>query len=172
MQKLIAPIIAMISVVVASNFLVNIPINDWLTWGALTYPISFLITDITNRMHGAIVARRVVYVGFACAVVVSALLVSPRIAFASGSAFVIGQLLDIVIFNYLRKMAWWKPPFVSSTAGSFIDTCVFFSLAFAGTDMPWVTLAIGDFGVKLALAIIFLAPFRAFFALFAQRAEA
>ena len=170
MRKLVLPVIAMIVVVVASNFLVNITINDWLTWGALTYPASFLINEMTNRLYGPKVARNVVYIGFACAVIVSALLVSPRIAIASGAAFIIGQLTDVSIFNFLRKLAWWKPPFVSSIAGSMIDTCVFFSFAFMGTDMPWITLAIGDFGVKLILALFFLVPFRIFIALIARRA--
>lgn len=169
MKKLILPVIAMIVVVVASNFLVNIVINDWLTWGALTYPVSFLINEMTNRVYGPKAARQVVYIGFACAVVVSAYLVSPRIAFASGAAFFIGQLMDVYMFHLLRRLAWWKPPFVSSTIGSFIDTCVFFSLAFAGTDMPWVTLGMGDFGIKLVLSLLFLAPFRVFIAFIARR---
>lgn len=153
--------IAMVAVVGASNYLVQFPINDWLTWGALTYPISFLVTDLTNRAFGPVRARQVVYVGFALGVALSIWLADLRIAAASGTAFMVGQLLDIQVFDRLRRAAWWRAPLIGSVLGSIVDTALFFSLAFAGTDMPWVTLALGDLLVKLALAVFFLAPFRA-----------
>ncbi|MGD9507171.1 MAG: queuosine precursor transporter [Geminicoccaceae bacterium] len=152
-------------VVVASNWLVQYPINDVLTWGAITYPFSFLITDLTTRLHGPVRARQVVLAGFALAVVLSIWLATPRIALASGTAFLVGQLLDIQVFQRLRAGSWWRAPLVSSTMGSILDTAVFFSLAFAGTEMPWITLALGDLGVKLVLAVLALAPFRAVLAL-------
>lgn len=170
-KRLPFSVLSLIIVVVASNYLVTLRINDYLTWGAITYPISFLITDITNRLLGPRAARRAVYAGFVAACAVTAYLFEPRIALASGAAFFVGQLLDIFVFNWLRKLIWWLPPFLSSSLGSLIDTCIFFSLAFAGTDVPWVTLGIGDFGVKLALAVLFLAPFRAFFALLSKKRE-
>jgi len=161
MGKYALPIIAMIIVVASSNFLVQFPINNWLTWAALTYPISFLITDLTNRSYGPILARRVVYAGFALAIGLSIWLATPRIALASGLAFLIAQLLDVYVFDYLRRRVWWKPPLVSSTVGSAIDTVIFFSIAFVGTGVPWITIGIGDFGIKLAIAIGLLLPFRA-----------
>ena len=160
-----APIAAMTLVVVASNWLVQYPINDVLTWGAITYPFSFLVTDVTTRLQGPDRARRVVWVGFALAVLLSVWLATPRIALASGTAFLAGQLLDIRVFQRLRAGSWWRAPLFSSTMGSAIDTAIFFSLAFAGTDLPWVTLALGDLGVKLLLAVLALAPFRAALAL-------
>ncbi len=156
-----APIAAMALVVVASNWLVQYPINDVLTWGAITYPFSFLVTDITTRLQGPDRARRVVWVGFALAVLLSVWLATPRIALASGTAFLAGQLLDIRVFQRLRAGSWWRAPLFSSAMGSVVDTAIFFSLAFAGTDLPWVTLALGDLGVKLLLAVLALAPFRA-----------
>ena len=157
-------VIAMTVIVAASNVLVQYPINDWLTWGALTYPIAFLVTDLTNRTIGPAAARRVIFVGFALAVVLSLWLATPRIALASGTAFLVAQLLDVVLFNKLRHQTWWRAPLVSSSIASAVDTALFFSLAFAGTAVPWVTLGIGDFGVKLALALLMLIPFRAFIA--------
>lgn len=154
------PVIAMIVVVVASNWLVQFPINDWLTWGAFSYPLSFLVTDLTNRRFGPVVARRVVYVGFAVAVVLSALVAPVRIALASGSAFLVAQLLDITVFNYLRRQSWWRAPFISSAAASTIDTAMFFSIAFAGSGLPWITWGLGDLAVKLAMALFCLAPYR------------
>ncbi len=151
---------AMAVIVAASNFLVQFPINDWLTYGAFTYPVSFLVTDLTNRALGPGRARRVVYAGFAIAVVLSAFLATPRIAIASGSAFLIAQLTDIFIFNRLRNAAWWRAPLVSSSIASAVDTALFFSLAFAGTGLPWSTWAIGDYAVKLAVAGAMLVPFR------------
>jgi queuosine precursor transporter len=153
-------VIAMTIIVAASNFLVQYPINDWLTWGALTYPVAFLITDLTNRRLGPTSARRVVYVGFAFAVVLSIVLATPRIAMASGSAFLAAQLLDITVFNRLRQARWWLAPLTSSVLGSVLDTALFFGLAFAGTEVPWITLALGDLGVKLAMALLMLVPFR------------
>lgn len=150
--------LAMLVIVASANVLVQYPVNDWLTWGALTYPISFFITDLTNRLCGVHAARRVVWTGFALAVLVSMVLAGPRIALASGTAFLVAQLIDIRIFDRLRGRVWWKPPLVSSVVGSGIDTALFFALAFAGTDMPWVTLALGDYGVKLALALLMLVP--------------
>lgn len=156
---------AMAVVVVASNWLVQFPINDVLTWGAITYPFSFLVTDLTTRLKGPGPARRAVWVGFAVAVLLSIWLATPRIALASGTAFLVGQLLDIQVFQKLRQGSWWRAPLVSSTVGSVVDTALFFSLAFAGTGLPWVTLALGDLGVKLAMAVLALAPFRAVLAL-------
>lgn len=160
-SSLILPVLAMAVVVVASNILVQIPINDWLTWGALTYPVAFLVTDLTNRLVGPARARRVVVVGFVLAVLLSLALADPRIALASGGAFLSAQLLDVAIFNRLRRRAWWMPPLVSSVLGSLLDTGIFFTLAFAGTGLPWITWAVGDLGVKLAVALALLAPFGA-----------
>ena len=151
--------LAMIVVVTASNILVQYPINDWLTWGAFTYPISFLVTDLSNRRLGAGPARRVVYAGFIVAVVLSAWLATPRIAIASGSAFLVAQLLDVRIFDLLRQRVWWLPPFLSSVIASAVDTTLFFAVAFAGTGVPWVTLALGDYLAKVALAVALLVPY-------------
>lgn len=153
-------VVSMATVVTASNFAVQFPINDWLTWGAFTYPISFLVTDLTNRALGAAVARRVVLGGFAIAVGLSALLASPRIAIASGTAFLIAQLLDVFIFDRLRRATWWRAPLVSSTLASVTDTILFFSLAFGGTGFPWITWALGDYGIKILMALTLLLPFR------------
>lgn len=151
--------IAMVVIVVSANVLVQFPINQWLTWGALTYPISFLITDLANRFHGPNIARRVLYVGFIIAVILSIYFATPRIALASGTAFLIAQLLDVSVFDRLRNNIWWQPPLISSLLGSAVDTALFFSIAFYGTTVPWVTLAIGDFFVKVILALIMLIPF-------------
>lgn len=152
---------AMIVIVTGANIAVQYPINDWLTWGAFTYPVSFLVTDLTNRNMGPAVARRVVCVGFVLGVALSFYFAGWRIALASGSAFLVAQLLDVQIFDRLRRGIWWRAPFVSSTLASVIDTALFFGLAFAGTGLPWVTWAIGDYGVKLAMALGLLIPFRA-----------
>jgi uncharacterized PurR-regulated membrane protein YhhQ (DUF165 family) len=154
-------VMAMILVVAGSNIAVQYPINDWLTWGAFTYPVAFLVSDLTNRNLGPAVARRVVYAGFVLGVLLSFYFAGWRIALASGSAFLVAQLLDIHIFDRLRRGTWWRAPFVSSTLASTIDTVLFFGLAFAGTGLPWVTWAIGDYGVKLAMALGLLIPFRA-----------
>ena len=153
-------IAAMAVVVTASNILVQYPINNWLTWGALSYPFAFLVTDLTNRRLGPGSARRVVWVGFAFAVVLSAWLATPRIAGASGSAFLVGQLADVWVFDRLRHLKWWQAPLVSSSLGSTLDTALFFSLAFAGTGLPWITWGVGDLAVKAAFAALLLIPFR------------
>ena len=152
---------AMAAIVTGSNVAVQFPINDWLTWGAFTYPVSFLVTDLTNRALGPAQARRVVCVGFAVAVALSVWVATWRVAAASGLAFLSAQLLDIVIFDRLRRAAWWRAPFISSTLASALDTILFFALAFAGTGLPWVTWALGDYGVKVFMATALLGPFRA-----------
>jgi len=163
---------AMVLIVVSSNVLVQYPLSDWLTWGAITYPFSFLVVDLANRYHGPRMARRIVYVGFVVALLLSAWLATPRIAIASGTAFLCAELLDVTVFNRLRRHAWWKPPLVSTLFASVVDTAIFFTLAFAGTDMPWVTLALGDLGVKLAIALFALVPFRVALALVRPRPDA
>jgi len=163
---------AMVLIVVSSNVLVQYPLSDWLTWGAITYPFSFLVVDLANRYHGPRMARRIVYVGFVVALLLSAWLATPRIAVASGTAFLCAELLDVTIFNRLRRHAWWKPPLVSTLFASVVDTAIFFTLAFAGTDMPWVTLALGDLGVKLAIALFALVPFRVALTLVRPRPDA
>ena len=152
---------AMTLLVTVSNVLVQFPINDWLTWAAFSYPICFLVTDLTNRALGPGVARSVVYVGFAVGVTLSVHFATWRIGLASGTAFLVAQLLDVYIFDRMRRLAWWQAPFVSSGISSAIDTALFFSLAFAGTVVPWMSLAVGDYGVKLAMAMAMLLPFRA-----------
>ena len=159
MRILIPGVLAMAAIVVASNILVQFPLGAFLTWGALTYPFAFLVTDLTNRWFGPVRTRRVVYVGFAVAVALSFWLSEPRIAVASGSAFLTAQLLDITVFNRLRVGSWWRAPLTSSTIGSCLDTVVFFSIAFAGTDVPWPTLALGDFSVKMTVAVLSLLPY-------------
>jgi len=154
------PPAAMALVVVASNVLVQYPINDWLTWGAFTYPAAFLVTDLTNRRLGADAARRVAVVCFAIAVVLSAWLATPRIAAASGTAFLTAQLLDVTLFDRLRRRPWWQAPLASSSLASIWDTAVFFSLAFVGTGLPWITWAVGDLAAKFAMALALLVPFR------------
>lgn len=153
-------IAAMAVVVTASNILVQYPINDWLTWGALSYPFAFLVTDLTNRRLGPGCALLVVCVGFAFALVLSAWLATPRIAGASGSAFLVGQLADVWVFGRLRHLKWWRAPLVSSSLGSILDTALFFSLAFAGTGLPWITWGVGDLAVKAVFAALLLIPFR------------
>lgn len=154
------PILAMLIVITASNYLVQFPINDWLTWGAFTFPVAFLVTDLTNRAVGASAARRVAWTGFAIAVLVSLALAPWRIAVASGVAFIVGQLLDIVAFNKLRTLSWWKAPLIGSVVASVVDTGIFFFLAFYGSDMNWLTLAAGDLGIKWLMAAVLLAPYR------------
>jgi uncharacterized PurR-regulated membrane protein YhhQ (DUF165 family) len=180
-------IAAMVIVVLASNILVQYPIaisglEDRLTWGALTYPFAFLVTDLSNRHFGSKGARRVVYAGFVLAVALSIYFATPRIAIASGSAFLAAQLLDIGIFTRLRDKAWWLPPFASSVISSALDTAIFFSFAFACGSvpglgltvtealgalgiadrcegLPWIDLALADYGVKLVLAALSIAPY-------------
>ena len=151
-------IAAMMVIVASANYLVQFPINDWLTWGALTYPVSYFITDLTNRLRGPEAARRVVWAGFALAVAASVFVASARIALASGTAFLVSQMLDIRVFDRLRRRGWWQPPLFSSVIGSAADTLLFFALAFYATGMPWVTLAIGDYAVKVGIALAMLAP--------------
>jgi uncharacterized PurR-regulated membrane protein YhhQ (DUF165 family) len=154
------PIAAMAIVIVVSNVLVQFPINDWLTWGAFTFPVAFLVTDLTNRALGAAAARRVAWAGFAIAVVVSFGLAPWRIAVASGAAFIVAQLLDIAVFNRLRAQSWWQAPLIGSVVASVIDTLIFFFIAFAGTDLDWRQLAAGDLGIKWLMALVLLAPYR------------
>ncbi|MBX3597901.1 MAG: queuosine precursor transporter [Rhizobiaceae bacterium] len=197
-------------VVVASNILVQFPVQgeiaglhlaDILTWGAFTYPFAFLVTDLANRRHGPVIARRIVFVGFMVAVA-SSIIVPPllyglgliefstasarlvRIAFASGAAFLTAQLLDVTVFNWLRRQSWWRAPIFGTLAGSLFDTAIFFSVAFAASfafvgpndefaleaapllgflsvDAPrWVSWAVGDFSVKLMIAVFALIPYR------------
>ena len=153
-------VLAMAAVVLASNVLVQYPINVWLTWGAFTYPVAFLVTDVTTRRLGPGAARRVAVVGFALAVALSIGLATPRIALASGAAFLTAQLLDVAVFQRFRARPWWRAPLLSSTIASAWDTAVFFSLAFAFTGLPWLTWAIGDLAVKLLMALVLLLPFR------------
>jgi len=160
LEGLQTPIAAMAAVIVLSNVLVQHPINDWLTWGAFSYPLVFLVTDLCNRALGPAAARRVAWVGFAIAVVVSLLLAPWRIALASGAAFIVSPLLDIAVFNRWRRQSWWKAPLMGSLAASGADTAVFFFLAFAGSDMDWLLLASGDLAVKAAMAALLLAPYR------------
>ena len=155
------PVLAMMLVVVASNWLVQYPINAWLTWGAFVYPVAFLVNDLTNRAVGMAAARRVAWAGFAIAVVVSAMVAPWRIAVASGTAFIVSQLADVRVFNRWRSQTWWKAPLIGSAVASVIDTVIFFSLAFAGTALDWWLLAIGDLGIKLLMAVVLLGPYRA-----------
>ena len=162
--RLLPSIAAMAVIVVASNILVQYPftafgLGDILTWGAFSYPFAFLVTDLTNRWFGPAKTRLVVCVGFALAVVLSLVFADPRIALASGSAFLSAQLLDVTVFNRLRAGSWWRAPLVSSSVGSALDTAVFFSLAFAGTGLPWQTWALGDFAVKMLIALASLLPY-------------
>ena len=160
LQQLWLPILAMIVVVAASNYLVQFPINSWLTWGAFTFPIAFLVTDLTNRAVGAQAARQVAWAGFAIAVAVSLGLAPWRIALASGAAFIVGQLLDITLFSRLRALTWWKAPLIGSLIASAVDTGLFFFLAFYGSSVPWLPLAAGDLAVKSLMAAVLLAPYK------------
>ena len=188
-------ILAMAAIVVASNILVQFLFGNWLTWGAFTYPLAFLVTDVMNRVYGAGPARKVVIAGFAVGVVCSLIgtqimgefgpLVTLRIALGSGLAFLVAQLTDVFVFNRFRAGRWWRAPLVSTLVGSSLDTAIFFTVAFAGAltflepgnDVSWageavpllgagplaplwVSLALADWGVKLTLAVIALAPFR------------
>lgn len=195
MSRLLPGIIAMAAIVVASNVLVQFLLGPWLTWGAFTYPFAFLVTDVMNRVHGAAVARKVVFAGFltgvACSLVGTQIvgdtgpLVTLRIALGSGIAFLAAQLLDVAIFDRLRGGRWWRAPLVSTVIGSAADTALFFGIAFSaglaflepgndvswaneavpllgvGPDLPfWMSLALADWCVKLALALVALVPFR------------
>jgi len=159
-------------VVVASNYLVQFPIqyfglSEILTYGAFSYPITFLISDLANRAYGKVVARKIVYVGFAIGILLTLFvstnfsdIISVRIAIGSGVAFFIAQNLDIQIFDHLRKKVWFVAPLTSSILGSVTDTLLFFSIAFYATGIPWVSLAFGDLAVKLFIALTMLIPFR------------
>lgn len=194
-RTLIPGIIAMAAIVVASNILVQHLFGQWLTWGAFTYPFAFLVTDITNRIYGVSAARKVVLAGFVTGIICSLIgtqiigefgpLVTLRVALASGTAFLVAQLLDVAIFDRFRGAVWWRAPLVSTLVGASMDTLIFFSLAFStlfvfleptndvawanevlpllgqGPEAPlWVSLAIADWSVKLVLAIMALLPFR------------
>ena len=159
-------------VVLASNYLVQFPINRYgleeiLTYGAFSYPIAFLITDLANRSYGKIVARKIVYFGFVIGISFTLLfstnfaeLISVRIAIGSGAAFLVAQLLDVQIFDQLRKRKWFVAPLTSSFIGSIVDTFLFFSISFYGTGIPWITLSLGDLAVKIFVALMMLIPFR------------
>jgi len=193
-MRILPGVLAMAAIVVASNILVQFLFGQWLTWGAFTYPLAFLVTDVMNRIYGAPAARRVVFIGFlvgvACSLIGTQImgefgpLVTLRIALGSGIAFLTAQLLDVAIFDRLRNGGWWQAPVISSLIGSSIDTALFFFIAFSGAlaavlpgDVAWanevlpilgagpaaplwVSLAIADWGVKLALALVALVPFR------------
>lgn len=150
----------MAAIVLLSNWLVQFPLNAWLTWGAFSYPVAYFVSDVCNRLHGPQAARRIAWVGFAAGLVSSAMLAPLRIAVASGTAFIVSQLLDVAVFNRLRKRTWWQAPLLGSCAASIIDTAIFFSLAFAGTEISWLHLATGDLGIKLAMAFVLLPPYR------------
>ncbi|WP_439103340.1 queuosine precursor transporter [Celeribacter marinus] len=202
MNRILPGIIAMATIVVASNILVQFLILDGLlTWGAFTYPFAFLVTDVMNRVYGVKSARKVIFAGFVTGIVCSLIgtqismqgdgytyqAVAMRVAVGSATAFLIAQLVDIAIFNRLRAGAWWRAPLVSTVVGSALDTAIFFTLAFSqsvrvfgeaanaeiswawdvvpfltvGPMAPlWMSLAVADWGVKLALALIALLPFR------------
>ena len=159
-------------VVVVSNYLVQFPIqqfglNEILTYGAFSYPVTFLITDLANRAYGKLVARKIVYIGFAIGLLLTLLVstnfsdvISIRIAIGSGVAFFIAQNLDVQIFDSLRKIKWYVAPLTSSILGSATDTFLFFCIAFYATGVPWITLALGDLTVKLLIALAMLIPFR------------
>ena len=160
------------AIVLLSNYLVQFPINYYglsevLTYGAFSYPIAFLITDLANRSYGKLVARKIVYLGFLIGIGFTVLfstnfadLISIRIAIGSGTAFLTAQLIDVQIFDNLRKKNWFIAPLTSSMIGSTVDTLLFFSISFYGTSIPWFTLALGDLAVKIFVALIMLIPFR------------
>ena len=159
-------------VVLSSNYLVQFPVKyyglqDILTYGAFTYPIAFLITDLANRSFGKQIARKIVYFGFVVGISFTLFfstnfsdLISVRIAIGSGTAFIIAQLLDVQVFDQLRQKKWYVAPLTSSLIGSTVDTFLFFSISFYGTGIPWVTLSLGDLVVKMFVALIMLIPFR------------
>tara|TARA_B100001173_G_scaffold309073_1_gene320676 strand:+ start:320 stop:841 length:522 start_codon:yes stop_codon:yes gene_type:complete len=159
-------------VVLSSNYLVQFPIHYYglekiLTYGAFSYPVAFLITDLANRFYGKVVARKIVYIGFVTGISFTLLfstnfadLISVRIAIGSGTAFLVAQLLDVQIFDKLRKKKWFIAPLTSSFIGSTVDTFLFFSISFYATGIPWFTLSLGDLTVKIFVALIMLIPFR------------
>ena len=191
-HQFIIAVAAMAVIIAGSNYLVQFPVHatigalnlaDLLTFAAFTFPVAFLVTDLTNRLFGAAAARKVVFAGFAIAVLVSIILASPRIAIASGSAFLISQLMDVSIFDKLRSGQWWRAPLISSMVGAVVDTFIFFSFAFAasfsflgaGLDFAaqpaplfgvlaveaprWLSWALGDLVVKVVMALVLLAPY-------------
>ena len=187
MTRFFPGIAAMAAIVVASNVLVQFTLGDWLTWGAFTYPFAFLVTDVMNRVYGVESARRVVLFGFVTGVICSLIAVgldktTLRIALASGSGFLVAQLLDVSVFNALRDRQWWVAPLISTLIGSITDTALFFTIAFstalppdantgwsnevlpllgAGPEAPlWASLAVADWSIKIALALLALVPFR------------
>ncbi len=195
MSRILPGIVCMAAIVVASNILVQFLFGQWLTWGAFTYPLAFLVTDVMNRLYGAAMARKVVVAGFVVGVICSIVgtqitgefgpLVTWRIAAGSGLAFLTAQLLDVAVFDRLRKGIWWRAPFISSLIGSAVDTAIFFTIAFSawlafaepGNDVSWandalpllglgpvlplwMSLALADWGVKLGIAVLALVPFR------------
>ena len=202
----ITGVIAMSAIVVASNILVQFLLGDWLTWGAFTYPFAFLVTDLMNRIYGAAMARRVVVVGLVVGIICSFIgtqimgefgpLVTLRIALGSGTAFLVAQMMDVLVFDKLRSGKWWRAPLVSTLVGASLDTMIFFTVAFsvslvflepandvswAGEVLPllgfgpqvplWVSLGVADWLVKLSLAMVALVPFRVMVAkITAQRA--
>ena len=159
-------------VVALSNYLVQFPVNyfglkDLLTYGAFSYPIAFLITDLSNRRYGKNTAKKIVYLGFALGVFITLYfstnysnLISIRIAIGSGTAFLVSQLIDVNVFDRLRQKIWFTAPLVSSLVGSSIDTFLFFSISFYGTEVSWITLSFGDLLVKIFVSLIMLIPFR------------
>ena len=165
-------------IVLLSNYLVQFPVQYYglekvLTYGAFSYPVAFLITDLANRSYGKIIARKIVYIGFVIGILFTILfstnftdLISIRIAIGSGLAFLIAQLLDVQIFDRLRKKKWYVAPLTSSLIGSTVDTFLFFSVAFYGTGVPWVTLSFGDLTIKVFVALIMLIPFRLLLGIF------
>ena len=163
---------SMALVVALSNYLVQFPVNyiglqDVFTYGAFSYPVAFLITDLANRRYGKTIARKIVYIGFILGVTLTLYfstdfsnLISKRIAIGSGTAFLIAQLFDVQVFDRLRKKVWFVAPLASSLIGSTIDTFLFFSIAFYGTEVNWITLALGDLFVKISVALLMLVPFK------------
>ncbi len=159
-------------VVLASNYLVQFPIKYYgleeiLTYGAFSYPIAFLITDLANRSYGKLIARQIVYIGFIIGISFTLIfstnfadLISVRIAVGSGTAFLVAQLIDVQIFDKLRKKKWFVAPLTSSFIGSAVDTFLFFSISFYATGIPWITLSLGDLAVKIFVALVMLIPFR------------
>ena len=165
-------------VVLVSNYLVQFPIKHYgleeiLTYGAFSYPVAFLITDLANRSYGKLVARKIVYIGFIIGIAFTFFfstnfsdLISVRIAVGSGTAFIVAQLLDVQIFDQLRNKRWFVAPLTSSLIGSIVDTFLFFSISIYGTGIPWITLSFGDFVVKILVALIMLIPFRLLLGIF------
>ena len=173
MSKLFVTLSILMGVVVlSSNYLVQFPINYYglseiLTYGAFSYPVAFLITDLANRFYGKFVARKIVYIGFFIGIIFTLLfstdfadLISIRIAIGSGVAFITAQLLDIQIFDRLRKKEWFIAPLTSSFIGSTVDTFLFFLISFSGTGVPWITLPLGDLAVILFVSLVMLIPFK------------